>query len=52
MTKVFPIFFILITMIFKVENSENSVWNCDGEVLEDPEISVRVHRKLVPVFAR
>lgn len=34
------------------KNSENSVWNCDGEILEDPEISVRVHRKLLPVFAR
>jgi len=31
---------------------ESSIWNCDGEILEDPEIFVRAHRQLVPVFAR
>lgn len=30
----------------------SSVWNCDGEILEQPSLNVRVHRQLVPVFAR
>jgi len=30
----------------------SSVWNCDGEILEQPSLHVRVHRQLVPVFAR
>lgn len=30
----------------------SSVWNCDGEILEEPSIAVRVHQQAVPVFAR
>lgn len=35
-----------------VGSTEPSIWNCDGEILEDPEIFVKAHRQLVPVFAR
>jgi len=33
-------------------NSKKSVWNCDGEVLEDSEIRVKVHCQILPVFGR
>ena len=29
-----------------------SVWNCDGEILNCPQIHVKVHCQLLPVFAR
>ncbi|XP_046405236.1 ceramide kinase isoform X2 [Ischnura elegans] len=29
-----------------------SVWNCDGEVIWDPNIRIRVHRQLIKMFAR
>jgi len=32
--------------------SELSTWNCDGEIIHDPNIFVRSHKQLVPVFAR
>ena len=31
---------------------EFSTWNCDGEMVHDPNIFVKSHKKLVPVFAR
>ena len=31
---------------------EFSTWNCDGEIVHDPNIFVKSHKKLVPVFAR
>jgi len=34
------------------DTGNNSTWNCDGEVVGTPEIFVRSHKKLVPVFAR
>ena len=30
----------------------NSVWNCDGEILENPSIHVRVFRQIIQLFAR
>ena len=33
-------------------NNKTSVWNCDGEVLNTPEIHVKVHCQALPVFAR
>ena len=33
-------------------NTKTSVWNCDGEVLSTPEIHVKVHCQILPVFAR
>ena len=32
--------------------SSKSVWNCDGEILPDPKIRVKVHCQILPVFAR
>ena len=32
--------------------AKSSVWNCDGEVLDCTEVSVKVHGRLLPVFAR
>ena len=32
--------------------SGSSIWNCDGEIVNEAAISVKVHRQLVPVFAR
>jgi len=29
-----------------------STWNCDGEIVHDPQIFVRSHKQLVSVFAR
>ena len=29
-----------------------SVWNCDGEVLPNPGIAIKVHQQILPVFAR
>ncbi|ELT94980.1 hypothetical protein CAPTEDRAFT_146129 [Capitella teleta] len=29
-----------------------SVWNCDGEVVEEPSIDYRIHRKMIRLFAR
>jgi len=34
------------------EDGQHSSWNCDGEVLDTPGISVRTHKQLVQVFAR
>lgn len=31
---------------------KTSVWNCDGEILQCPQIHVKVHCQLLPVFAR
>ncbi|XP_057296040.1 ceramide kinase-like [Hydractinia symbiolongicarpus] len=31
---------------------ETSVWNIDGEIVENPDIHIRVHRQLLTVFAR
>ncbi len=31
---------------------KKSVWNCDGEILENPQIHVKAHCQLLPVFAR
>ncbi len=28
------------------------MWNCDGEVLEEPALDVRAHRQVVRLFAR
>ncbi|KAH3876609.1 hypothetical protein DPMN_000456 [Dreissena polymorpha] len=36
----------------KRQTSRTSVWNCDGEVIDQPKISVRVHCQLVKLFAR
>ncbi|XP_074644684.1 ceramide kinase-like isoform X2 [Tubulanus polymorphus] len=30
----------------------NSVWNCDGEVVDQPSVDVRAHCQLIPLFAR
>ncbi len=32
------------------ECSDKSVWNCDGEIVDLPEIRVRAHRQVVWVF--
>ncbi|KAG8554691.1 hypothetical protein GDO81_003865 [Engystomops pustulosus] len=32
--------------------SETSIWNCDGEILNCAELSVRVHHQLIQLFAR
>ena len=32
--------------------AKSSVWNCDGEVLNCTEVNVKVHGRLLPVFAR
>lgn len=32
--------------------THSSVWNCDGEVLEEPALDVRAHRQVVRLFAR
>ena len=29
-----------------------SVWNCDGEILDAPDIHVKVHRRVLRVFGR
>lgn len=34
------------------EASGSSIWNCDGEIVNEAAITVKVHRRLVPVFAR
>ncbi|KAK3101904.1 hypothetical protein FSP39_007228 [Pinctada imbricata] len=36
----------------KSRECRTSVWNCDGEVLEQPNLNVRVHCQLVNLFAR
>lgn len=36
----------------KDKNDKHSTWNCDGEILENPQTFVRAHKQLVPVFAR
>jgi ceramide kinase len=33
-------------------NVKKSVWNSDGEILENTEIHVKVHCQILPVFAR
>lgn len=37
---------------FKPKSSKSSVWSCDGEILDSPEICVKVHKQLIPIFAR
>ncbi|XP_015607020.1 ceramide kinase isoform X2 [Cephus cinctus] len=32
--------------------SELSVWNCDGEVIQDPDVKIRVHCQLLKVYTR
>lgn len=34
------------------KSGKTSVWNCDGEILQCPQIHVKVHCQLLPVFAR
>jgi ceramide kinase len=34
------------------DGTKSSVWNCDGEVLDDSRIRVKVHCQVLPVFAR
>ncbi|WAR26114.1 CERK1-like protein, partial [Mya arenaria] len=36
----------------KRQTSKTSVWNCDGEVIDQAKISVRVHCQLINLFAR
>ncbi|KAL4226177.1 hypothetical protein ACF0H5_014163 [Mactra antiquata] len=36
----------------KRQTSKTSVWNCDGEVIHQSKINVRVHCQLVKLFAR
>ena len=36
----------------KGEEVKKSVWNCDGEILPDPKVRVKVHCQILPVFAR
>ena len=31
---------------------KRSVWNCDGEILHDSKVRVKVHCQILPVFAR
>jgi len=33
-------------------DNKHSTWNCDGEILNNPQTFVRAHKQLVPVFAR
>lgn len=37
---------------FSIPPSRNSVWNCDGEILREPTVSVKAHCQLVNIFAR
>ena len=41
-------------LIFHLQDkpSEVSSWNCDGELVDNPNIFVKSHKQLVPVFAR
>ena len=50
--KIRIIFSISNRVNFQGENEKNSTWNCDGEILSNPQTFVRAHRQLVPVFAR
>ncbi|KAM3910590.1 ceramide kinase-like [Leptodactylus fuscus] len=34
------------------EMAETSTWNCDGEILDCAQLSVRVHHQLIQLFAR
>ncbi|XP_018417321.1 PREDICTED: ceramide kinase-like [Nanorana parkeri] len=34
------------------EDSVNSTWNCDGEILDCAQLSIRVHHQLIQLFAR
>ena len=34
------------------DDVRKSVWNCDGEILPDPKVRVKVHCQILPVFAR
>ncbi|XP_068104558.1 ceramide kinase-like [Hyperolius riggenbachi] len=34
------------------EESSSSTWNCDGEILDCAELSIRVHHQLIQLFAR
>ncbi|KAL3851672.1 hypothetical protein ACJMK2_015399 [Sinanodonta woodiana] len=36
----------------KLKLQRNSMWNCDGEILENPVVNARVHHQLVRLFAR
>jgi len=36
----------------KNSRSSTSVWSCDGEILDSPAITVKVHQQLIPIFAR
>ena len=38
--------------ITQKNDGERSVWNCDGEILLDTKIRVKVHCQILPVFAR
>ncbi|XP_076447595.1 ceramide kinase-like isoform X2 [Babylonia areolata] len=38
--------------LMKHSPSQNSVWNCDGEVLEHPNLHIQVHCQLISMFAR
>jgi len=35
-----------------LKEQKYSSWNCDGEIIDEPEIFTRAHKQLVPVFAR
>ncbi|KAL8566237.1 hypothetical protein ACOMHN_046738 [Nucella lapillus] len=38
--------------LMKHSPSQNSVWNCDGELLEHPHLHIQVHCQLIRLFAR
>jgi ceramide kinase len=39
-------------VIARKDEVDKSVWNCDGEILPDPKVRVKVHCQILPVFAR
>ncbi|XP_035676887.1 ceramide kinase-like [Branchiostoma floridae] len=37
---------------YRRNTRRNSVWNCDGEIIDQPAIDVKVHCQLIKLFAR